>query len=52
LKQLDASLDPKKKQEQQQKLLLDLVGGPKPQAPAPVAPSTAFVKRNQVKACH
>jgi hypothetical protein len=48
LNALDASLDPKKKQEQQQKLLLDLVGGPKPQAPAPVAPSTAFVKRNQV----
>ncbi|KAG0579545.1 hypothetical protein KC19_4G105700 [Ceratodon purpureus] len=48
LNALDASLDPKKKQEQQQKLLLDLVGGPKPQAPAPVAPSTAFVKRNQI----
>lgn len=48
LNALDASLDPKKKQEQQQKLLLDLVGGPKPQAPAPIAPSTAFVKRNQV----
>lgn len=55
LKQLDDSLDPaaaaRKKmllEQQKQQQLLDLVGGPKPQAPPPVAPSTAFVKRNQV----
>lgn len=35
-------------EQQKQQQLLDLVGGPKPQAPPPVAPSTAFVKRNQV----
>lgn len=55
LKELDNSLDPaaaaRKKlqlEQQKQQQLLDLVGGPKPQAPPPVAPSTAFVKRNQV----
>lgn len=55
LKQLDDSLDPaaaaRKKlllEQQKQQQLLDLVGGPKPQAPPPVAPSTAFVKRNQI----
>lgn len=55
LKELDNSLDPaaaaRKKlllEQQKQQQLLDLVGGPKPKAPPPVAPSTAFVKRNQV----
>lgn len=55
LKELDSSLDPaaaaRKKlllEQQKQQQLLDLVGGPKPAQPPPVAPSTAFVKRNQV----